>query len=77
MKPTYRKSQARNLLMQSDLAMDPSLEVKRWFTGFVELSFQWIQICIDSLMNRSSNICVYLIVGVALTAILHFINLTT
>ena len=34
---------AGNLLM-SDLTFDPSFKVKQWFTGFGELSFQWIQI---------------------------------
>ena len=31
-----------------------------WFTGFGELSFWWIQICIGSPMRRSSYICLYL-----------------
>ena len=47
-KPTYRKSCAGDLLMWSDLALGPSFKVKQWFTGFGELSFQWIQICIGS-----------------------------
>ena len=34
--------------------LGPSFKVKPWFTGFGELSFQWIQICIGSLMRRSS-----------------------
>ena len=34
--------------MWSDLTLGPSFKVKLWFTGF-ELSFWWIQICIDSL----------------------------
>ena len=54
MKPTYRRSWAGNLLMFSDLTLDPSFKVKRWFTGFGELSFHWIQIGIGSLMRRSS-----------------------
>ena len=54
MKPIYRRSWAGNLLMFSDLTLGPSFKVKRWFTGFVELSFWWIQICIGSLMRRSS-----------------------
>ena len=29
-----------------DLTLGPSLKVKQWFTGFGELSFRWIQICI-------------------------------
>ena len=37
-KPTYRNSWAGNFLML-DLT-------KQWFTGFGELSFRWIQICI-------------------------------
>ena len=37
-----------------DLTFGPSFKVKRWFTGFGELSFWWIQICISSLMHRSS-----------------------
>ena len=54
MKPTCRKSWAGNLLMWSDLTLSPSFKVKRWFTGFGELSFQWLQICISSPMRRSS-----------------------
>ena len=53
-KPTYRKSRAGNLLMWTDLTLVPSLKVKRWFNGFGELSFRWIQICIGSPMHRSS-----------------------
>ena len=49
-KPTYRTSWAGNLLC-SDLALAPSFNVKQWFTGFDELSFRWIQICIGSLMR--------------------------
>ena len=45
---------AGNLLMWSDLTFGPSFKVKRWFTGFGELSFRWIQICIGSPMRRSS-----------------------
>ena len=47
-KPTYRRSGAGNLLMFSDLTLGPS------FTGFGELSFRWIQICIGCPMRRSS-----------------------
>ena len=54
MKLTYRKTWARNLLMFSDLTLSPSFKVKRWFTGFGELSFRWIQICIGSPMRRCS-----------------------
>ena len=44
-KPTHTKSWARNFLML-DLTLGPSFTVKQWFTGFGELSFRWIQICI-------------------------------
>ena len=49
-----RISWAENLLLMSDLTFGPSFKVKRWFTGFGELSFQWVQICIGSPMRRSS-----------------------
>ena len=39
----------------SDLTFGPSFKVKCWFTGFGELSFRWIQICIGSPMHRSSS----------------------
>ena len=52
-KPTCRILWAGNLLM-SDLTFGPSFKVKQWFTGFGELSFQWIQVCIGSPMCRSS-----------------------
>ena len=55
-KPTCRILCAGNLLM-SDLTFGPSFKVKRWFTGFGELSFRWIQICIGSPIRRSSFIC--------------------
>ena len=51
MKPTYRKS---NLLLWSVLTFGLSFKVKQWFTDFGELSFRWIQFCIDSPMRRSS-----------------------
>ena len=54
MKPTYRKSFAGNLLMWTDLTLVPSFKVQKWFTGFDELYFWWIQIYIGSLMHRSS-----------------------
>ena len=54
MKSTHRKSWAGNLLMLLDLTFGSSFEVKRWFIGFGELSFQWTQICIGSPMRRSS-----------------------
>ena len=49
MKPTW----ARNLLMLT-FTFGHSFKVKRWFTGFGELSFRWIQICVGSPMRRSS-----------------------
>ena len=54
-KPTYRISLAGNLLMP-DLTFGPPFKVKRWFTGFVELSFRWIQICTISPIHRASFI---------------------
>ena len=54
MKPTHRNSWAGNLLMLLNLTFGSSFKVKRWFTGFGELSFQCIQICIGSPMHRSS-----------------------
>ena len=56
MKPTCRIPWAGNLLMLSDMTSGPSFKVKRWFTGFGELSFWWIQICVSSLMHMSSYI---------------------
>ena len=56
MKPTCKISSPGNLLMWSGLAFGPSFMVKQWVTDFSELSFLWIQICIDSLMHRSSYI---------------------
>ena len=56
MKPTYRRSWAGNLLMFSDLILGPSFKVKRWFTGFGELSFQWIQICIGLVLKDTLSI---------------------
>ena len=53
-KPSYRISWAGNLLMWSDLTLDLFFKVKGWFTGFGELSFWWIQICIGFLMRGSS-----------------------
>ena len=60
-KPTHTKSWARNLLM-SDLTFGPSFKVKRWFTGFGELSFRWIQICIGPNLKKYywDNIVFYL-----------------
>ena len=49
MKPTFRILWAGNLL--SDLTFGPSFKVKQRFTGFGELSFRWIQICIGSPIN--------------------------
>ena len=45
-KPTYMKSWAGNLLMLSDFTVGPSFKVTRWFTGFGEMSFWWIEILI-------------------------------
>ena len=45
--------------MWADLTLLPSFKVKRWFTGFGELSFWWIQICIGSPMHRSSCDCIF------------------
>ena len=53
-KPNFRKSWAGNLLMCSDLTLDPSFKGKQWFTGFGELPFRWIQICISSPVRRSN-----------------------
>ena len=53
-KTTCRISWAGNFLMLSDLTFGPSFQLKQWFTGFGELSFRWIQICIGSPMRRSS-----------------------
>ena len=57
MKPACRISWAGNLLMLLALTFGPSFKVKQWFTGFGELSFRWIQICIGSPMCRSSYSC--------------------
>ena len=75
MKPTHTKSWPRNLLMLN-LTFGPSFKVKRWFTGFGELSFWSIQICIVSPMHRSSYIHFYIVVLFPLTAILPLINIT-
>ena len=50
-----------------DLTFGPSFKVKRWFTGFGELSFWWIQSCIGSPMRRSSYICSPYIPGVIMS----------
>ena len=34
--------------------LGPFLQGKQWFTGFGELSFRWIQICIGLPMRKSS-----------------------
>ena len=54
MKPTCRISWATKLLILLALTFGPSLKAKQWFTGFGELSFWWIQICIGPPMRRSS-----------------------
>ena len=43
----------------------PLFKVKRWFTGFGELPFRWIQICISSPIHRSS-----LFLGIKLLSVL-------
>ena len=68
MKPTCRILWAVNLLM-SDLTFGPSFKVKQWFTGFGELSFRWIQICIGSPMCRSSLFLPYIYFIIAFTAL--------
>ena len=55
MKLTHRKSWP-GILMLLDMTFGPSFIVKRWFTGFGEFSFRWIQICTGSPMHRSSCI---------------------
>ena len=50
-KSTYRKLWAGNLLMWSDLALGQFFKMKQWFTGFGELSFQWMQVYIGPLMH--------------------------
>ena len=40
-KLTHTKSLARNLLML-DLTFGPSFKVKRWFTGYGEMSFRCV-----------------------------------
>ena len=72
-KLTNRKSWAGNLLMCSDLTLGPS---KRWFSGFCELSFWWIQICISPMRRSSYYIYFKLIVLLSLAAILKLIILT-
>ena len=67
MKPTYRKSWAGNLLMLLDFTFGHSFRVKRWFTGFGELFFQWIQICIGSLTRRSSSNSNFIVLNLHLT----------
>ena len=46
-----RGLQCENVMMLLDLTFGPSFKVKRWFTGFGEFSFWWIQICIGSPMS--------------------------
>ena len=57
-KPTHTKSWARNFLML-DLTLGPSFKVKQWFTGFGELSFRWIQICIGLQCVGQVNLLVF------------------
>ena len=56
-----------------DLTFGPSFKVKRWFTGFGELSFWWIQICIGSPMRRSSFISIFNKIILILVVISPFI----
>ena len=44
-------NRAGNLLMGLDFGLGPLLQGEMMFTGFGESSFQWIQICIGSLMR--------------------------
>ena len=61
----------------SDLTFGPSFKVKRWCTGFGELSFRWIQICIGSPMRRSSLILDFPSISQYLVGQMKFlINLT-
>ena len=62
--------------MLSDLTFGPSFKVKRWFTGFGELSFWWIYICIGSPMHRSSYYMYFLLNATSVTAVLQLINFT-
>ena len=43
--------------MLSDLTIGPTFKVKQWFTGFGELSFRWIQICIGSPIHNNCILC--------------------
>ena len=54
----------------------PPFKVKQWFSGFGELSFWWIQICIGPPMGRSSYAYFYPIVLPPLTSTLQLRNFT-
>ena len=58
LKPTYRKSRAGNLLMWSDLTLGPSFKVKRWFSGFCELSFWWIYCQTTAKLKSAYNLLI-------------------
>ena len=51
---SYKIFWAWNLLML-ELTFGPSFKLKQWFTGFDELFYRWIQICIGSPMRRSNS----------------------
>ena len=61
-KPTGRISWGGNLLMWSDLTLGPSFKVNQWFTEFGELSFRWIQICIN--FERTDGVILSLHLGI-------------
>ena len=54
MKPTCRKSWAKNLLMWSDFTLGSSFKVKPWLIGFGEFSFWWIRFASVLRCARSS-----------------------
>ena len=72
-KPTHRKSWAGNLLIFLDL----TFKVKLWFTGFGELSFRWIQICIGPPMRRSSYCKMLFIFETVLVGLFRWIHLAS
>ena len=61
MKPSHRKSFAGKILC-SALTFGPSFKVKRWFTGFGELSFQWIQISVLGLVDIETMLKLTLVI---------------
>ena len=57
MKPTYRKSWARNLLMCSDLTLGPSFKVKRGYPNlevFIARLLLVLEVCNVKLTYRKS-----------------------